>query len=214
MAVTTSLPEPFTQGLRELAALPDAAFTEFLTALKALPVEIRQHLVFPDIPSPDLIKDGSSIKDAVFALLLSRAQRRVPISALIDSVVQSVRLDPPLTERLKERARDILQVESLDLIARAHNVLLEHSRTYSSARIVSDIRTVFGNDVTEQPDAAVVVHMMNMIYYKGGRRETFVVALDEKDIDLLIGVLERAKAKSKTLQQTITNSGVLYIPVL
>jgi hypothetical protein len=114
---------------------------------------------------------------------------------------------------LRHRAKKILDVESLHLIAKAHSVLLEHSCTYSSARIVSDIRTVFGDDISSQPEAAVIVHMLNIVYFNARRREISSIAMDEKDIDQLIAVLERARTKSKSLRETIEKSGVKYVGV-
>jgi hypothetical protein len=55
--------------------------------------------------------------------------------------------------------------------------------------------------------------MLNVIYYSAGRRETIAVALDEKDIDQLITVLERARVKGKTLRGTIEKTGIKYIGV-
>jgi hypothetical protein len=49
MARSASIPEPLRRGFVEIATLPEPAFQDFVTALKAIPIEIRQHRVFPDI---------------------------------------------------------------------------------------------------------------------------------------------------------------------
>ncbi|MDQ3252968.1 MAG: hypothetical protein M3R15_03515, partial [Acidobacteriota bacterium] len=46
--------------------------------------------------------------------------------------------------QFKQRLAQFLNVKSLQLVAKAHDVLLEHSQVFISARIVSDIRPVFG----------------------------------------------------------------------
>jgi hypothetical protein len=216
MARSASIPEPLRRGFREIATLPEAAFQEFLTALRSLPIEIRQHRVFPDIDLPDLPENGEAIKSATFALVISRADPRISTSQAIDSIAEALSssdFDHTLLDVFRTRAEAILSVPSLDLIARAHNVLLEHACTYSSARVFSDVRAVFGDDVASEPQAAVIVHMLNITYHSAGRRETIAVALDEKDIDQLIAVLERARTKNTTLTNMIEKSGVRYLRV-
>ena len=65
----------------------------------------------------------------------------------------------------------------------------------------------------EPPAAAVLVHMLNITYYNARRRERFAVALDQKDLDKMIDVLERARAKEKTLRSMIKAQDVSYIEV-
>ncbi len=216
MARSATIPEPLRKGLRDIASLSEAAFDEFLAALQTIPIEIRQHRIFPDFELPNFPENGESLKAATFGLILGRVQPRVSVSETIEGIIKALKsanFEPSQIETLRYRLEQILQIDSLDLIARAHSVLLEHPRTYSSARIISDVRSVFGDDVTLPPQAAVIVNTLNLICYSAGRRETIAVALDEKDIDQLMAVLERARGKTKTLRGTIEKSGVRYIGV-
>lgn len=212
-----SLPPSLVKGLVDLAALPVPEFDAFLSFLGSIPLEIKQHRVFniPDFTIPGVADGGQSIKEVAFSLLISRAAGRVPIADFVKQVCRTLELDNGARlSTLHERIAAILNMESLDLVARAHDVLLEHQQTFSSARTVSDIRSVFGNDVADGPAAAVLVHMLSMVYYCDGERNNFVLALDEKDVDQLIDVLERAKAKSAALRKTIESTHVPYIRVI
>jgi hypothetical protein len=213
------LPESLVKGLRDIASLPRSLLDEFLTALRALPFEIQQNRVFSgsDFKIASLPDGGQSIKEAAFSLLISRADRRVSLEEFLSSLIEAISLDPAfdktLTGTLHQRIAEILSIENLDLIARAHDVLLEHPQTFASARIVSDIRPVFGDSVDKPPAAAVLVHMLNIAYYSARRRERFAVALDEKDLDKMIDVLERARTKAKTLRSMIKAQDIPYIEV-
>lgn len=213
------LPELLVKGLRDIATLPQPLLDEFLSSLRGLPLEIQQNRVFSgsDFKIASLPDGGQSIKDAAFSLLLSRADRRVAAEDFLNSLIEALSLDPAfdktLIGTLQQRIIEILSIENLDLIARAHDVLLEHPQTFVSARIVSDIRPVFGDSVDEPPAAAVLVHMLNITYYNARRRERFAVALDQKDLDKMIDVLERARAKEKTLRSMIKAQDVSYIEV-
>jgi hypothetical protein len=215
MTVTAS--ESFKRGLRELARLPEPEFEELLAGLKAAPLEIGQNRILPDVKVASLPDGGELAKAAIMALMVSGGQRRASrpdvIGATIEALASDGSLDTMQIEALRRRAAAILGIESLGLVAKAQNVLVAHSHTYESARILSDIRAVFGNDVSAPPPAAVIVHMLNIIYNSAGRREIFTVAFDETDIDNLIGVLERARVKNKILKEIIEKSDLRYIGI-
>ena len=218
--MAVSLPPSLAGGLREIAALPQSSFDALLAFLRGIPVQIKQYRVFnsPIFTSADLGDKGQSITEAAFSLILSRAARRIAITQFVDDLIEgftpSRDLDDVQLRNLRIRATDILSVDALDLVARAHNVLLEHSQVYTTARIVTDIRPVFGEDVLVKPLSNVIVHMLSIVYRSAGRRENFVVALDEKDLDQLIDVLERAKTKERTLKELMKNNNIPSIEVV
>jgi len=93
-------------------------------------------------------------------------------------------------------------------------VLTVHACAYASSRILSDVRPVFGDDVDSAPLGAVLVHMLSIHYLNLDELNTFVVALDEKDVEELLEVLQRAKRKSKTLKDELLKTDVAYIEIV
>ena len=69
----------------------------------------------------------------------------------------------------------------------------------------------FGEDAELPPEAAVVIHMLNIDH---GERRNFAVALDTKDVQVLIDALERAKKKTENLKSVIASTGMTYIDVV
>jgi hypothetical protein len=212
-----NLPEPLINGLRELATLSDSVFGKFLEALASLPTEMTQRRVFPDFEFADLPDNGDSIKGATFSLFLTKAsQRDTPqgtADQIISAVAPAVSLDKDKIEFLRQRITQILCINSLNLVAKAHDILVDHSCIYSNAKIFSDIRAVFGDNINEVPEAAVIVHTLNIGSRSAGKRQTISFALDEKDVEELINVLERARTKAATLREMIKRSGVKYIGI-
>jgi hypothetical protein len=215
-----TLREALAKGLNAIAVLPDEAFGKLLAFLEAIPIEIKQGEIFnagkPSSGEGILIDEA--VISAAFSIVMSRGGSRLSVKQFVERIVDGISpsadLNDTQLQTLRRRAAEILSIRSLDLVARAHNVLLEHSQTFSTARIVSDLRPVFGDQISDDPAGVVIVHMLNVSYRSAGRRETFVVALDEKDIDDLIGVLQRAKDKSATLKRIIGTTGVPYINVV
>jgi uncharacterized protein (DUF1778 family) len=56
--------------------------------------------------------------------------------------------------------------------------------------------------------------MLSIVYRSAGRRENFVVALDEKDLDQLMDVLARAKTKQQTLKTLMVKNAIPSIEVV
>jgi hypothetical protein len=72
---------------------------------------------------------------------------------------------------------------------------------------------LFGDSVEESPKGALIVHMLNLGYYKDNESHDFVVALDTKDVEDLIVILERAKAKTEGLKSVIASTKLPYIEI-
>jgi hypothetical protein len=220
------LPEPLNNGLLKLAALPEDSFNEFLSTLENIPHRIKQHRVFDDETLAKLQtisqEDAKVITEAVFALHLGFNAATIPLSTYASDVTEAVKeikqdafeWTEESVETLKQRLIQLLSVDALKLVAKAHDILIEHYRTFYEARIVSDVRPVFGEDVAISPKAAVIVHSLKIDYMEGGESKEFFVALDTKDIEAFINVLDRAKAKTETLKAFIASANLSHIDIV
>jgi hypothetical protein len=222
-----SIPDRVVTGFRKIATLPEDSFKELLSALQNIPLIIHQQAVFDETliePAGVALEDVKVIRDALFPLYRGRGGSKVPADKYANDIAESLSSvsdeeaswlkDEKLLNTFKERLVQLLSVSTPQLIAKAHDVLLEHAQTFSNVRIVSDIRPVFGGEVEEKPTAAVLVHMLNLVYYQAGERREFVVAMDTKDIQLLLETCERAAKKTKTLESVIASTGMTYIEVV
>jgi hypothetical protein len=76
-------------------------------------------------------------------------------------------------------------------------------RLYCEAKIISDIRPVFGAKPTARPIGAVVTHMLKCAYHEVGEHREFHVVLDGIDLELLADVVHRALLKDRTLRSLL-----------
>jgi len=114
--------------------------------------------------------------------------------------------DQPAFER---RLVSLLGVESLILSARAVDIQHEFEKLFMSARIVSDIRTVFGVSVV-RPAGAMIVHNLKIRYLEDGQLKESFFALDNADLENLRRVLDRAEIKTTELKQVINKGEIEY----
>ncbi len=215
------IPKLTVEGLVKLASLTDQQYVELRSAIESIPKVIRHHNIFDDreIKTDTISKgDFESIRNGIYPLLLGVSTIPVPLSEYVKGVVETVKEEtgPPedTLRSLEKRLQELLEIPSTKLVAKAYDVLTEHGCTYGTARVLSDIRPVFMNDASIPPDAAVIVHMLNINHLEGNDRKTIAIALDTKDIQELIDILERAKKKTERLKAILESSGIGYIDIV
>jgi hypothetical protein len=221
------IPPAVREGLDVIALLNEEQFQELFSAVSEIPSRIRQHRIF-DLRELKLAsippRESDHAQEALFSLYISRVGTEVLVPDFVDDIAESLkeekRSDKDWTDseetlgRFKERLTKLLSIGTLNKIAKAHDVLLEHAQTFAKARILSDIRPVFGEKIDSDLAGAMIVHMLKIDYSRSGRREEFFVALDTKDIQLLIDTLERAKLKTEQLKSVIDSASLEYFEVV
>lgn len=218
------IPERYHTGFVTLAGLSREAFRDLFSVLSQerpavnyLELSSRVGEKIGAIP-PD---DVGSIIEALDALYGIRANLALPIPEFVEVVlramdesgVEELRLSGEDRERLRERLAQLLDLDSLDATAKATDVLLEHEHTIHDARVMTDIRPVFGLDTDAPPTGAMVVHALKLSYHEADDLKELFVALDTRDLDRLIETLERAKSKARSLERVIEAAKVPYIDI-
>lgn len=217
------IPDPVVEGLAIVAKLNLDSYQELMAALHQIPLKIKPNRIFDDSNfkleaiSED---DVRLIRDAVVSLYVARANNEVPVSEFANDIVEALKrtkVEWAATEeshsKIRERLTEVLGVETLGLVAMASDVIMQHAQTYNSARVTSDIRPVFGKKTPERAEAAVIVHMLTIGYFRAGKRHEFVVALDTKDVKDLAEILKQAEEKTKSLESIVSSTKMPYVEV-
>lgn len=101
---------------------------------------------------------------------------------------------------------------SVGTAAKAGSVLTHHERIFAGARIMTDIRPIFHLNVSDKPDAAMIVHMLRMTQRDNhGERADLFFALDSNDIKVMKALLDRALKKEKTIKDIMKDAGVTVL---
>jgi hypothetical protein len=101
-----------------------------------------------------------------------------------------------------------MRVRSLESISKAIVLQRSHERVYCQAKIFSDIRSVFGDDVKSAPVAATISHTLTIRYHENGHHQEVFVMLDRYDLDQLEEVIKRAKQKDLSLTKVLSGSKI------
>src|SRR5208283_4076545 len=108
----------------------------------------------------------------------------------------------------RDRLIGLLNIEPLTYPAKATGVMGDHDSVFLRTRVLTDIRTIFGPDVSALPKGAVILNMLKIAYQHSGEEDNFYVALDSEDVKTLITVLQRALAKATSLKTVLEKAGL------
>jgi hypothetical protein len=166
--------------------------------------------------------DIEDILETLNALYGARAWFALPAAdfaeivrrAAEESGAEELRLPSGNGERLEERLAQLLDIGTLDATRKARDLLVEHEHTLHSARILTDIRPVFGPNPDDDPTGALIVHMLKLSYHDESEDvKEIYIALDTGDSDYLIDMFRRAESKAESLKRVLERAKVPYIDV-
>ncbi|MDQ6805141.1 MAG: hypothetical protein M3065_09255 [Actinomycetota bacterium] len=175
-------------------------------ATKRLADEIERAL-------PALSGQGAEVIDALLSLIALADEDDSIVGDLSRDVAHSedVELPDEARDEFAEQLFDVLRLESLTLAAHAYDIVGEHERGFHDARILTDIRPVFGRVATDGAHAAVIVASLKIDFHTtGGPIESCFFALDPSDLVRLRSVVDRALEKTKSLKELISQMGLPY----
>jgi hypothetical protein len=212
-----TLPEPIYEPLLHIASLEEDAANELLEALKAAAPAIYRKDVVPRVTEKIRsipVEKSEDIIEALFSLSVGRfsADDVVTVSDFVEDVVDALPdIDNEKREVFKQRLTQLLDADCLRIGGKAYDLLSEHEHNLIGARILTDLRPIFGESPESPPIGAIVVHTLKINYFEGNQRRVFYVALDTSDVKKLIETLERGRSKASSLKEILATTQVSYV---
>lgn len=206
-----------------------------MAKLKALPMEVINQLAAglecsqPTADQDELLahikgsvpllppEDLHDVTELILALYRVREFTEASDEAFLGDLIQGIHgssfadlegIDQEESSSLRSHLGRLLGVSNLRIAAKAHRLQRAGERLYCDAKILSDIRPVFDEDVKTVPTGAVVGHTLRLGYHERGNHKDFFVVLDSADLEKLRTVIERAESKNKTLLKLLEGSGL------
>lgn len=220
-----TFPEEYRDGFVAIRALEEDQVRELVTALEDEPAtfnraELQRRLeAKTSVPSGDL----ASILDALISLYALRdsVDEELPVFVeVIGGMIDGSHIEELEFANEEERQHfeanllQLLGIDSLDIAARASDILYERERTiHGKPRIFTDIRPIFEVGPEPSPRGAAIVHTLKISYHEDRRVRELFVALDTENVNELIDVLERANSKAEALKRSLGGTDLQYIGV-
>jgi hypothetical protein len=220
-----SIPDEYVAGLAHFITLPDEAIHELALALSESPASLDvknsnavTSLVSakaPTIPTKTLRR----VMAALLSLYTVRAASETPTDEFLDDVVRAMKrsrrpelsLDDTNADRFRNRLKTLLSLSTLTTASKAVVLQHEHEHTLCTARIFTDARPAYGEDVASPPSAVAIMHMLKLTYHEGNRTEEIHIAFDKADLLTLKSLIARAESKAVGLRKVFESA---HIPVI
>jgi hypothetical protein len=167
------------------------------------------------------IANFTKILDLLVTLYEIKSQRDVAVEEFVDSVCDAMesldnpeyRLAPSERADFAGKLLTLLNAEIFALVTKAQDLVTEDERTFCHARILTDLRPIFGSNVEDGPKAMITMHTLKLAFHQQGSSADhgeFYVAMDAEDLQALRKLIDRAEAKAKSLHSALGKNVKLF----
>lgn len=209
-----SIPYPYVEGLTTLAKMSPEEADQVIAAVGGLApfapisrIEEAVETVLGKAATPGEKRLGLPL------LALRGQMRHLTPAQIAERLSQStdLELDDAARADLRARAAALLDTDVLGTTSVASDLQTLHDRNFQSARIVTDLRPVFRDEVDQLPRGAVIVETLQIqTWNRDGESELVFIAMDEADLFSLQKAIARAIEKTNTLKAFIAEKGLTY----
>lgn len=218
------VPDEDRKGLVKLVALRKESVDELLVALAEAPLsidadELASIIVAKTktIPQDDIKPIASTILSFYFARTYFGYSvpdfAKAVCEAMAQSGVDKQELPNEECERFQDDLVRLLSVDSLAAKIKSRTLLREYERILCDARILTDLRPVFGSNPAEAPIGAGIVHTLRVRYHEGKDLKDFFVVLDSDEVEDLRESAERAKLKAESLRSVLKSADIPNVSI-
>jgi hypothetical protein len=220
--VSFAIPTGDRQTLRDLARLPQDKLDRLLAAIRSAEPSLGARAAARSISDGSGIDFGEvsryvqvigAIGATLRELQLDYSKFDSELSEFVDPPATGARarapaqVPPPLTAAELDTLRRFLlsaldSGSSVSLGSKGASLQSDVQRVFVRARILSDLRTVFGDSGIGKPLAAVILHTLRINYIPRGKDadERILIGLDLDDLKELKRVIDRAIEKDGALR--------------
>jgi hypothetical protein len=221
------IPEGYRAGLSKIRKLDERSLREIRNALD----QVTDTFHRPDEVAVEAVSSISrtnsdefkEIAEALGTLYSVKMSRNLPLDQFVDDVCDALesidstelKLQPSERPQFKEKLAILFGSPRFDIVAKAWDLKTDDERVFCGARILTDMRPVFGHNVKEGPQAMVIVHLLKLGFDRVGdskRHNEFHLSLDAEDLGTLRELIKRAEDKAGALRNSVKDIPVFGVP--
>lgn len=219
MPFISTIPKRYAEGFNKIASSDSIVFKAIEESISLTSLVSSISKLAENVAKINSKLKPSDVNKILFSIgsLVPFLDSETTIQKLSDNLsnvaVQENVIELESKEDFAKRINILLGYEQIYYAAKANDIATEYSNVYLNAKVVTDIRPVFGIDVTRLPKAAMILHNLHLHYrsdIEGDHKDIFI-ALDSKDIKALKELLIRAEAKEKTLQEIYNKTNIINL---
>lgn len=211
------VPPQFVTSFKALRDMSPAEFDALADALAEATPVLR-----PESLAASIASTVSSLSEPALTELFSALTSLTGLGRLQNATVEEIAerlaasedLETPKEERdrFAGRVAQTLDSRTVRILGKAVDLGTEHDKVFVGARVLTDVRPIFGEDAAQPPEGAVLSHTLKLefVHDEGTLGNAYVV-LDNEDLQALRKALERAEAKAETMKQVLGKMDLQYL---
>ena len=208
------IPERIKSVIARILRLSDDGYRQILEALECAQPALNVERLIIDVSRllPQTVTGVEEIVRALDSMTHVRLRADRTVEQFLQDITPSLESQfksPQDREKVVTRVSALLGIKALLVSARAYDLQHDFDRVFVSAKIVSDVRTVFDQNGKEI-QGSIIIHNLNITYAQEGEFKDFYLAMDSADIAKLRAVLDRSDAKTGALKGLIRSAGSAY----
>jgi mRNA-degrading endonuclease YafQ of YafQ-DinJ toxin-antitoxin module len=207
-----AIPKEHERGIVVIKHLSDSDLSQISETFEKL---------IPPIKSSDVVsalqpilsalskEDIENLIDTVYSLYFLRSDSDVSLQQFLADLMEAIKesdnkeirtTNAADLSKLESSFKSLLTVRSLSTLTKAHDLRGDFANIFWDAKMISDIRPVWDEDVKVPPEGVVITHTLKLKYGDIESAKELYLSMNENDIELLISVLVRAQQKRATLE--------------
>ncbi|MBZ5526227.1 MAG: hypothetical protein LAP21_28755 [Acidobacteriia bacterium] len=200
------------ESVRQIRAAFDGAFTgRNMDEVATTTPNDAAMTAITALPARDLI-DFKPIGQALAALYSVKSQRDTTVEEFVEDICdaaedfdsEELRLPHSERDQFRDKLLTLLNADLFALAAKAYDLKTDDERIFCHARILTDLRPVFGQKIADGPKAMLVMHLLKIGYHQGNdKHQEIIISLDSDDLASLRKTIDRAEAKAQSLGSTV-----------
>lgn len=198
------------EAVKAIRASLDRMATEPEISENSREPEIVAATAMESISRPSKSSDFATVGEALVSMYGVKSNSDLPLEEFVSGVADSLeevpdphlRLLPSQREEFTQKLTVLLNSDMFAISAKLSDLRTENERIFCHARILTDLRPVFGKDVNDGVVAMLLTHNLKISFHAAGRKgdHEIFVSMDTEDLEELRKTIERAQTKAKKVK--------------
>lgn len=207
MIVKFSMPKRHLEIMKEFISLPKEQQENYLQLLDSISPEFSEKEI-KDITnlSDDEFEEFLGYLRFFIALYLNFYRYKKPLNDFINEVIKDpakkrdIELEP--IEDVRDLVEKIIKMDNnIGIFSKNINLSTDNPNIFFDARIITDLRHLFYNDIEIFPNYALIQHLLRINYVKNDDTKEMFFNLNLDQLMELKRIIDRAITKENTIKK-------------
>lgn len=204
------IPDNLETGFKQLIEIPNQKFSELLHLIESVKIGISLDEL-KKLFDNYFNNEYSELPRLIFSfgeLLLKGDSDYATIASNLTAAYKKLTNEENNTHLDTLRNNLLLifnKFDNLKLSLKALELLSENNNLFLNSRIITDIRSIFYDDLQDSPKYAVIIHNLKLEFQNDNDTKSIYLSLDLNDLNTLKKVVDKAILKEQRIKEDYKN---------